>query len=75
MSNVAAAARLRRFRDRRKTGAGVIAFVPVTDEVATIEALIAGGFLLENERDNPQAVAKAVGKLLDILSSKESESE
>jgi hypothetical protein len=58
--------RVRAFRERQKSGAAMLAFVPLADEVATIEMLIAVGMLQESKRDDANAVAAAAGRFLDI---------
>ena len=59
--------RVRAYRSRKKTGAGLLLFVPVSDEIGTIEMLIVAGLLAESNRENGTAVATAAGKLLDAV--------
>ena len=57
--------RVRRFRARKKTGAAVLSFVIITDEIATADMLIAADLLEPNRADDPAAIAAAVGKMID----------
>jgi hypothetical protein len=59
--------RVRRLRDRRKTGACVLNFVSVNDETGLIETLIVSGLLAETERDDKSAMSRAAGRLLDVV--------
>ena len=59
--------RVRRHRERRRTGAVVLPFVLVADEVSLAELLTAAGLLAAAEHDDKAAIARAVGKLLDAL--------
>jgi len=54
------------YRTRQKTGAAVLPFVPVSDEIGTVEVFIPAGLLAESERDNRAAIAAAAGRFLDM---------
>jgi hypothetical protein len=59
--------RVRAYRSRKKTGAGLLLFVPVSDEIGTIEMLIAARLLAEGNREDGTAIAAAAGKLIDAV--------
>lgn len=63
----AAKDRMRVYRERRRSGKGVVPVVVVSDEVATIETLVAAKLLKPTAIDDGIAVATAVGRLVDAL--------
>jgi hypothetical protein len=61
------AERVRAYRSRKKSGAAVLPFVQVGDEIGTVEMLVSAHLLAEHRRDDPAAIATAVGKLIDAM--------
>jgi hypothetical protein len=58
------AERMRRSRDRRRKG---LRFVQVELRDAEAQALVRLGFLPAEEQDNPAALGRALGRLLDTI--------
>jgi hypothetical protein len=58
------AERMRRSRDRRRKG---LHFVPVYVRGSEVQALVRLGLLPAGEQDNPVALGRALGRLLDAI--------
>jgi hypothetical protein len=59
--------RVRLHRQRRKSGACVLSFVLVDDEIALVDLLVAAGLLAESERDDRAALSRAAGRALSAM--------
>ena len=67
--------RVKRYRERKKAGAVVLQNVEVKDDVGLTELLIRCNLMGACDYDNRAAIAKATGKLLDIIVKDEKETE
>jgi hypothetical protein len=63
------AIRMRRSRERRRNGVRII---PIEVKDSGIEILASKGYLRPEERDNPEAIRRALGKILYWLFSEAS---